>query len=107
MMLFPIDRQALFAAYERLESGDSEDDIEEKLLSRWSTIAGHFVMQGEFHEFGVSRQNMGIDDEPSFLDAMCTDRRTRRGAWSAPSASGRAISGMTRAEITVDLSDYF
>ena len=27
MMLFPIDRQALFAAYERLESGDSEDDM--------------------------------------------------------------------------------
>ena len=72
MMLFPIDRQALFAAYERLESGDSEDDIEEKLLSRWSTIAGHFVMQGEFHEFGVSRQNMGIDDEPSFLQAWAS-----------------------------------
>ena len=72
-MLFPIDRQALFVAYARLEPGDTLAEIEEKLSHiGWSTLADHFVRKTEFAEFGVARQSLFPGHEPAMLQAWAS-----------------------------------
>lgn len=72
-MLFPIDRQALFAAYARLEPGDTREVMEEKLFGGWSTLGGHLVLQTEFSEAGITRQSINdAGQEPSFLQAWAS-----------------------------------
>ena len=71
-MLFPIDRQALFAAYARLAPGDTLEAIEEKLFNAWSTLADHYVRKTEFADFGVSRQSLSASNGPAMVQAWAS-----------------------------------
>ena len=73
-MLFPIDRQALFAAYAKLKPGDRPPTIQRKLFNGWSTLGDHWAGISEFSEFGVARQFgvPGVQSPPFFLQAWAS-----------------------------------
>lgn len=71
-MLYPIDRQALFAAYMKLEPGDSHEEINDTLFGNWPTLVDYFVLRTDLYEAGVSRQFVFEGDEPSHLQAWAS-----------------------------------
>ena len=128
-MLFPIDKEALFAAYVMLEPGDMEEDRHDKLFSLgWTTLADHLVRQRDFSEFGVVRQHIwrGYDsnmvqawasgEAPSLnlVDSPLLGEVTWRGdligykpGYHADGMGGSYHTVTGRAQINVDLSTLF
>ena len=53
---FPVDREALLAAYILLEPGDTPEEVHEK-LGDWSDTSTHLMGENGFSEFGVAHRN--------------------------------------------------
>ncbi|MCY4489044.1 MAG: hypothetical protein OXF11_18270 [Deltaproteobacteria bacterium] len=70
-ILYPIDRQALFAAYVKLKAGDTKEAMRQK-FQLWLPFSDHFVFQTETSEFGVARQSIFEGDEPSLLQGWAS-----------------------------------
>ena len=67
-ILFPIDQQALFAAYVHMEPGFDLDQMYEALFWHWHGAGDVFVLRTELYEAGVSRQFISFaDDGPAYL----------------------------------------
>lgn len=67
-ILYPIDQQALFAAYVHMEPGYDLDQMYEALFGHWHGLGDVFVLRTELYEAGVSRQFIfSADDGPAYL----------------------------------------
>lgn len=64
-MLFPIDRQVLFALYSRLSIPVA--NTYHQSFGQWSTLGDHLIRKQEFSEFGVVRQGDYPGQTPMYV----------------------------------------